>query len=515
MASSNKTKNGLNLWELSDIPDMDDFNSDNNRIEFLLENAVGKPGPQGPQGETGPQGPKGETGDVGPQGPKGETGDVGPQGEAGPKGDPGTAATIEIGATTEGESPSVTNSGTDNAAILNFVLPRGPQGETGPQGPKGETGDTGPQGPKGETGDVGPQGPKGDDGTSFQLKGIYATLEDLKVAHPTGNPGDAYAVGSAEENTVYLWDSATSQWMDIGGIVGPAGPKGEAGPKGDPGTAATIEIGATTEGETPSVTNSGTDNAAVLNFVLPRGPQGDIGPQGEQGPQGDIGPQGQKGETGDTGPQGPKGETGDIGPQGETGPKGDPGTAATIEIGATTEGESPSVTNSGTDNAAVLNFVLPRGPQGDIGPQGPKGETGDTGPQGPKGETGDTGPQGPKGETGDVGPQGPQGETPTIPDTTVSQTGEIRLILSGSAGYQYGEITSLYISAGKPEPSIYYAYSIAFSSGAAPTTISVPTEWAFSGDGCTDGVFTPDASTAYEMIGVWSGSALRWAVRAW
>ncbi len=53
---------------------------------------------------------------------------------------------------------------------------------------------------------------------------------------------------------------------------------------------------------------------------------------------------------------------------------------------------------------------MPRGLQGEPGPQGPKGETGDTGPQGPKGDPGDTGAQGPKGDPGDTGAQGPKGD---------------------------------------------------------------------------------------------------------
>ena len=78
-----------------------------------------------------------------PQGPKGDTGPQGPQGEIGPQGPKGD--TGDVG-------------------------PQGPKGDTGdvgpqgPQGPQGETGDTGPQGPKGDTGDTGPQGPKGDTG---------------------------------------------------------------------------------------------------------------------------------------------------------------------------------------------------------------------------------------------------------------------------------------------------------------------------------------------------------------
>lgn len=106
------------------------------------------------------------------------------------------------------------------------------------------------------------------------------------------------------------------------------------------------------------VTKSGTDDAPLLDFVLPRGdtgPKGDTGDQGIQGPKGDTGDQGIQGVKGDTGDQGPKGDTGDQGIQGIPGVKGD---------------------------------------TGDQGIQGVKGDTGD---QGPKGDTGD---QGPKGDTG-------------------------------------------------------------------------------------------------------------------
>lgn len=58
----------------------------------------------------------------------------------------------------------------------------------------------------------------------------------------------------------------------------------------------------------------------------------------------------------------------------ENGLKGDPGQAATVSVGTVTAsdpGSNPQITNSGTENAAVLNFVLPRGEQG---PQGPPGQ---------------------------------------------------------------------------------------------------------------------------------------------
>lgn len=57
-------------------------------------------------------------------------------------------------------------------------------------------------------------------------------------------------------------------------------------------------------------------------YGIPRGNQGERGPQGEPGPQG---PQGPKGDTGETGPQGPKGDAGEPGPQGPQGPQGEPG----------------------------------------------------------------------------------------------------------------------------------------------------------------------------------------------
>ena len=56
---------------------------------------------------------------------------------------------------------------------------------------------------------------------------------------------------------------------------------------------------------------------------------------------------------------------------GPQGPAGTDGTAATITVGTTTTGApgtQASVTNVGTPNAAVLNFVIPEGQPGTITP---------------------------------------------------------------------------------------------------------------------------------------------------
>ena len=256
----------------------------------------------------------------------------------------------------------------DDAGHLIFTLTDGSAadlgkvvGDTGPQGPKGDKGDTGaqgaqgPQGEKGDTGPQGEQGPKGDDGGSYTVKGLYATLSALQAAHPTGSAGDAWFVGTSEDNVVYQWDVDQAAWVNVGALKGPKGDKGDTG---DPG---------------------------------PQGPQGDKGDTGPQGPQGDKGDTGAKGEQG---PQGLKGDTGATGPQGDTGPQGPKGE----------KGDAFTYADFTAEQLAAL-----KGEKGDTGPQGPKGDTGDTGAQGPKGDTGaqgDPGPQGPKGDTGAAGAEG-------------------------------------------------------------------------------------------------------------
>ena len=79
------------------------------------------------------------------------------------------------------------------------------------------------------------------------------------------------------------------------------------------------------------------------------------------------------GKDGSPGPAGPQGEPGQQGPQGPAGADGAPGkdgAAATVTVGAVTTGEpgtDAAVTNTGTENAAVLDFLIPKGEKGDPG----------------------------------------------------------------------------------------------------------------------------------------------------
>ncbi len=161
----------------------------------------GDTGPQGPQGERGPQG---ETGPIGPQGPQGDAGAQGPQGPqgiqgetgaTGPKGDTGEtpiiSATATVTNTTGTPAVNVTKSGTDEAPAFNFAF-SGIKGETGSQGPQGIQGPQGPQGEAGEDGSVVTVTPILQSGTKIAEIDVDGTTEEIFA--PSGGSGGASAL---------------------------------------------------------------------------------------------------------------------------------------------------------------------------------------------------------------------------------------------------------------------------------------------------------------------------------
>ena len=277
-------------------------------------------------------------------------------------GEPGRAATITIGSVTSGDEASVENVGTSTDAVFNFVLPKGDKGDKGDQGDQGPAGADGTQGPKG---DPGADGADGEDGFSptivenaqndddvyrldITTKDSSFTTPNLKGGSGIGGSGAAAtitvgSVTSGDEASVTNSGTSTNAVFDF---VLPKGDKGDPGQDGADGAAATIVVGNVTTGEAGTdvqVTNSGTTNEAVFDFVIPKGEKGDKGDQGDQGPAGNDGAD---------------------------------GAAATIQIGqVTTVGpeEQASVTNVGTDTNAVLNFSIPRGERGATGSGGEGG----------------------------------------------------------------------------------------------------------------------------------------------
>jgi hypothetical protein len=164
-----------------------------------------------------------------------------------------------------------------------------------------------------------------------------------------------------------------------------AGPRGVQGVPGDAATVAVGTVATGAPGSDATVTNSGTSGAAVLDFAIPRG---DVGQQGIQGVPGNAAT-----VTAGTTTTGAPGSSASVtnsgsssaavfdfaipeGVQGQQGIQGIPGDAATIAAGTTTTGaagSSASVTNSGSSSAAVFDFTIPQGIQG---VQGVKGDTG-------------------------------------------------------------------------------------------------------------------------------------------
>ena len=199
-----------------------------------------------------------------------------PEVDVGPPGPPGEAATVTVGRTTTGEpgtQAQVTNSGTESAAVLNFVVPRGATGATPqiqvrvtqlPEGAEPTVEVTGTAEapvitlgiPAGATGGQGPQGPAGQ--TPTITIGQVETL-------PPGSPVTASITGRTPNLVLNL------------GI--PQGAQGTPGAPGEPGQAATISI---TETETVAAGTpaamvelpESTPQARAYKAQIPQGPAG-------------------------------------------------------------------------------------------------------------------------------------------------------------------------------------------------------------------------------------------------
>lgn len=101
------------------------------------------------------------------------------------------SATIQVGTVTDGDTASVTNRGTENAAIFDFVLPRGPQGIPGQNGADGAPGAPGKDGlgvPEPSLADSGKVPAVTADGTGYELvpmsggKSNWTLLKQIKLS---------------------------------------------------------------------------------------------------------------------------------------------------------------------------------------------------------------------------------------------------------------------------------------------------------------------------------------------
>ena len=157
---------------------------------------------------------------------------------------------------------------------------------------------------------------------------------EADIPEGTYSYGEAYLVGTEEPYDIYIFtrDGEDGSFINMGplSIVGPQGAKGD---QGDAGTITVGSVAAGEPGTNPIITNSGTAQNAILNFVIPRGLTGATGAQGNVGP---------------------KGETGERGPIGLTGPQGDPGESFMIIGTITNTSQLPDPTETPRNYAYVL-----------------------------------------------------------------------------------------------------------------------------------------------------------------
>lgn len=338
-------------------------------------------------GSTGPIGPQGIQGVAGPMGTAGPQGVIGP---AGPQGPPVTFRGSWLATSAYGVGDAVFYNG--SAYIATAAVSGNPPGISpawsllAQQGSTGATGAQGVQGLPGTPGATGATGPPGAAGPAGLVwRGAYDPQTGYSM-------GDAVAYGGASYVSLPNANAgntpgATPPWALLAapGAAGVNGAPGATGPRGNDGTAATITVGAVTTaspGTPASVQNVGTATAATLNFTLPQGATGIPGIPGLTFQGAWVSGTGyakndvvyRSGSSFvsqvDTNTSDPTvsvangtGEWKLLVSQGDPGP-------ATVAIGTVSTGSTAAITNSGTPNAAVLNFTLPRGAAGATGPAG-------------------------------------------------------------------------------------------------------------------------------------------------
>lgn len=151
--------------------------------------------------------------------------------------------------------------------------------------PRGRDGVDGVDGQDGADGRDGTDGQDGTDGKSFDVKDYFDTLDALQTAHPTGSPGDAYIVGTGENNVVYLWSESAGAWTNIGHLEGPPGPTGAQGPVGPTGPQGPTGAGVPTGGTAGQVLAKNTAADYDTHWIDPPEGSGGGGDSGEYAPK--------------------------------------------------------------------------------------------------------------------------------------------------------------------------------------------------------------------------------------
>jgi hypothetical protein len=317
---------------------------------------VGAAGPAGTAGATGSMGPQGATGAAGSQG---ATGAQGSAGATGPQGPPVANFTGNyVSSTNYGLHDAVSFGGSTYVSLVagNFgntpplspvqwavLVAQGPAGPAGVQGPAGLAGAIGAAGADGATG---PQGPP------VTFSGQWLVGTSYAVGSAVSFAGSSYVALLA--NVGREPDLSPSYWSLLAqaGASGPAGATGATGAQG--------AVGVTYRGAW------GSGVSYQVNDVVGFGGATYLAARSSLGAEPDVSPA----------------AWAELAQNGGVGASGPAGAAATVSVGTVTTGlpgTQAMVTNSGTANAAVLNFTIPQGTAGANGTGGGGGGAGTSG----------------------------------------------------------------------------------------------------------------------------------------
>lgn len=353
-------------------------------------------------------------------------------------------ATGKLSATVDISDPSV----------FKWSLIQGPQGETGPEGPRGEQGPPGLDGLQGPKGEQGIPGKDGADGKTQYTHIAYSNSADGTVDFSVSDSERDYIGMYVDFEEIDSTDPSDYAWSKIKGADGSQGIPGKPGEDGrtpyfhiayadsadgHTGFSTTESDGKSYIGQYTDYTADDSDNPDNYKWTKIKGEDGKSlytwikyadsptsgmsdNPDGKQymgiaynketpvestnysdytwsliTGEGVPGADGEDGKTLYTWVRYADDAQGNgisDNPEGKN------------YIGLAYNKETPAESNDPDD----YTWSLFRGPQGIQGEQGPEGPAGPEGPQGPEGPPGETGPQGPAGEDGQPGADGENGK---------------------------------------------------------------------------------------------------------
>lgn len=246
----------------------------------------------------------------------------GAMGGGGVGGTPGQAATIRIGKVTTvaaEQNADVKNSGTSNAAVLDFDIPRGADGASGRDGTPGTNGRDGAPGADGRDGADGKDGIDGKDGATPTL--VMGTVSQVAPAAPLTATLTETTPGS-HEYRLSLSIPAGAQGENAVAALNPRGQYSQTTTyvKNDYVTASSgdtyVLFADTSTGQDPTTTTG------IWQLIALRGAKGEPGAQGPPGNKGDPGSPGADGRNGVDGRDGVDGLNGRNGVDGRDGTPG-------------------------------------------------------------------------------------------------------------------------------------------------------------------------------------------------